>query len=86
LFDAYRQEAAQILGVNPDTISVTDQGYNGVFTYQEPGQSQRRAMTLDEFTRMVRTDSQFGFNETQNAESLATGLAAAIQTEFGARG
>ena len=86
LFDAYRQEAAQILGVNPDTISVTDQGYNGVFTYQEPGQTQRRAMTLDEFTRMVRTDSQFGFDGTQNAQSLATGLAAAIQTEFGARG
>ena len=86
LFDAYRQEAAQILGVNPDTISVTDQGYNNVFTYQEPGQSKRRAMTIDEFTRMIRTIPQFGFDNTQNAKSLATGLAAAIQTEFGARG
>lgn len=86
MFDAYRQEASRTLGVAASTVSVTDKGYNNVFAFTAPGEKQRRAMTLDEFTQMLRKDEQFGFDESQNAESLATGLAAAIQTDFGARG
>lgn len=85
LFDPYRQAAAQTLGVNPNSISVMDSGYNTVFSYKPPGENDTRAMDLDEFERMVRTDERFGFDTSQNAQSMAADLAAAIQEDFGAR-
>jgi murein DD-endopeptidase MepM/ murein hydrolase activator NlpD len=85
LFDPYRQAAAQLLGVNADSIDVLDSKYGSVFAYQAPGESGRRAMRLDEWEQMLRTDGKYGFDETQNAQSMAADLAAAIQTDFGAR-
>ena len=85
LFDPYRQAAAEVLGANPGTIDVLDSKYGDVFSYQAPGESGRRAMRLDEWEQMLRTDNKYGFDETQNAQSMAADLAAAIQTDFGAR-
>lgn len=86
LFDPYREEAARTLGVNPETIDVLDPKFSNVFAYQPPGEQQARAMTLDEFSRTLRTDARYGFDETERAKTLATELSAAIQTEFGVRG
>lgn len=85
LFDPYRQEAARVLGVNPTTIDVMDPAYSKAFAYQAPGEQGRRAMTLDEWGKMLRTDARFGFDTTQGARSLASELSTAIQQDFGAR-
>lgn len=86
LFDPYRQEAAATLGLNPETVDITDPKFAKVFSYQEPGESGHRAMTLEEFSRELRTQDRYGFDDTQNAKSMATQLSAAIQSEFGVRG
>ena len=72
LFDPYRQEAARTLGVNPQTIDVTDNKYSNVFSYQAPGETNRRAMTLDEFSKSLRTQERYGFDTTQGARSMAS--------------
>ena len=86
LFDPYRQSAAELLGRSPNEIDVRDPGFSQVFSYQPPGENGRRTMTLEEWERSLRTDQQYGFDQTQNAMSLAARLGAELQTEMGRRG
>jgi hypothetical protein len=86
LFDPYRQQAADLLGVNPNSIAITDRKYQDVFSYMPKGAKESRPMTLDEFSRALRTQKRYGFDGTDQAQEMARKLASAIQENFGQRG
>jgi hypothetical protein len=85
LFDSYRQLAAETLGISPTAIDVRDPKYQEVFSYRPKGEKESRAMTLDEWGQRLRTQRGYGYDATQDAESKAARLAAAIQQDFGVR-
>ena len=89
ILDPYIQMAAQELGVNPNTIDISQAKWNAPITYrgERPvSATEPRTMTFDEWTKQMRTDTQYGWDKTQNAQKQAATLSTQIMETFGAMG
>lgn len=81
LASSYKQSAAKLLEVDPNSIDMSDADYEIALAYQ--GDQGKRTMTTGEWERLLRTDSRYGWERTENAKSEARSLASNIAQAFG---
>lgn len=77
----YKQTAAKLLEVDPNTIDMSSADYEVALAFGEEGK--KRAMTTGEWEKLLRTDSRYGWEKTENAKSEARSLANNLAQAFG---
>lgn len=81
--DPYRQEAVRQLGVNPATVDFRDPKWSKALQVFDPKAGQMRAMNLDEWSRELRSDPQYGWRFTTGAKDQAAALIMQIGQSMG---
>ena len=81
--DPYVQTAAQLLGINPKDIDLSQGKWMNSINYTDPTTGKKRAQTLDEWQSNLRTDSRYGYDHTQNAMNEAATLINDIKQRWG---
>lgn len=77
----YKQTAAKLLEVDPSTIDMSQGDYEVALSFGEEGK--KRAMTTGEWEKLLRTDSRYGWEKTENAKTEARNLANNLAQAFG---
>ena len=80
--DPYRQQAAQLLEVSPETISMNDNKYSQMLSYSDGKSPTPRAMSLGEAAKHIKSQEEYHFTKQANQE--AASLASMIANKFGA--
>ena len=78
---SYQTSAAKLLEVDPNTIDMSAVDYEVALNYGEEGK--KRMMTSGEWDRLLRTESKYGWEKTNNAKQEARGLASSLVQAFG---
>lgn len=81
--DPYRQQAANTLGVNPQTVDWKDPKWGQALNYIDPKTNQKRPMTLDEWNQTMRSDERYGWKNTSNAKAEAYGIVLNLAKSMG---
>jgi hypothetical protein len=81
LTDPFRQVAARTLGIAPDSVDFSSDRWNAALNFDD-GKG-RRMMTLTEWGDHLRTNSQFGYEYTEEAQNKAYTIAEAMGQMFG---
>lgn len=79
---SYQDEAARLLERDVNDISMADAKYQTAYDFVDES-GQKRLMTTGEWVRKLRTDSQYGWDKTENAKQEARQLSASIVQAFG---
>ncbi len=79
----YAQIAVQELGVNPAEIDWRDPKWNTAIHRVDPKTGVPIAMSLSDWTKELRTNSLYGFDQTQRAQEQATALGQALLQRMG---
>lgn len=82
IFRNYRQEAANVLGLDPNSISFEDPKWRKAISARDENGNVRQ-LSLDEWRRTLRTDPEYGFQYTVEANQNATDLALTLARAFG---
>jgi hypothetical protein len=87
-FDPFRQKAANLLGVDPDTIHFTDPKWSAAINAQQRDPSGKPMgvvgpMTLSEWESKLKDDPQYGYAKTPKGINEYQGLGATITQLFG---
>lgn len=78
----YKEVAAQLLGVSPNSIDMTQSKWNRALS--NPGQDGvPQAMTLYDWQQMLMTDPQYNYKNSINAKDRASSIAQGIGEMFG---
>jgi hypothetical protein len=77
----YKQTAAKLLEVDPNTIDMSQGDYEVALSFGEEGK--KRAMTTGEWEKLLRTDARYGWEKTENAKTEARSLANNLAQAFG---
>jgi hypothetical protein len=77
----FQTTAAKLLEVDPNTIDMSAANYEVALNFGEEGK--KRVMTTGEWDKLLRTDSRYGWEKTNNAKQEARGLAANLVQAFG---
>lgn len=77
----FQTTAAKLLEVDPNTIDMSASDYEVALNFGEEGK--KRVMTTGEWDKLLRTDSRYGWEKTNNAKQEARGLAANLVQAFG---
>jgi hypothetical protein len=77
----YKQTAAKLLEVDVNSIDMSAADYEVALTFGEEGK--KRAMTTGEWEKLLRTDSRYGWEKTENAKTEARSLANNLAQAFG---
>jgi hypothetical protein len=77
----YKQTAAKLLEVDPNTIDMSAADYEVALAFGEEGK--KRAMTTGEWEKLLRTDARYGWEKTENAKTEARSLANNLAQAFG---
>lgn len=77
----FKTSAARLLEIDPETIDMGSADYEVALSYGEEGK--KRVMTTGEWERLLRTDSRYGWEKTENAKAEARSLASNIAQAFG---
>ena len=77
----YKQTAAKLLEVDPNTIDMSQGDYEVALSLGEEGK--KRAMTTGEWEKLLRTDARYGWEKTENAKTEARSLANNLAQAFG---
>lgn len=81
-FDPYRERAAQVLGLNPETIDLSDPKWGAAFSMPDD-QGNRRALSMDEWNKTLMSDDRYGFRYTENAQNMAEDMVGRIKKQMG---
>jgi hypothetical protein len=81
LADPYIQTASRILGISPETVDFADPKWNIALNFTD--QSGRRMMNLEEWTRHIRTNDEYGYQYTDDAHNKAYMATSTIARAFG---
>lgn len=81
LTDPYRQVAARTLGIAPESVDFSSDRWNAALNFDD-GKG-RRMMTLTEWGDMLRTDSRYGYEFTEDAQNKAYTIVETIGQMFG---
>jgi hypothetical protein len=81
LSSGFRQQAAQLLEKDENSIDMSQADFEAAYNYGEPGQ--KRMMTNGEWEIMLRTNAKFGWDKTNNAKAEARQLSSSIVQAFG---
>jgi hypothetical protein len=79
--ESYQTSAAKLLEVDPNTIDMSAVDYEVALNFGEEGK--KRIMTSGEWDRLLRTESKYGWEKTNNAKQEARGLASSLVQAFG---
>ena len=84
LADPYLQIAGQTLGVDPNSLELTDPKWAAALQSRDPktGNIQGPMTTLD-WQRKIMTDPAYGYDHTENAQAAATNIVQQLGTAFG---
>lgn len=82
LFDPFRQQAAQMLGVSPESISLNDPKWNRALN--QPTKDGVQMMTLYDWQRLLRTDKSYGWDGSEQARNASADFATKLLRTFGA--
>lgn len=82
VFSAYRGMASNVLGVNAETINLSDPKWQAALQFTDKAGA-RRVATTDEWMTMLRTDDKYGYDKTSTARGEAAEFAAGIGKMFG---
>jgi hypothetical protein len=85
-FDPYRQQAAQTLGVTPDSVDFSDPKWQSILFNVDPKTGARGVQSLAQAATTLRTGPQFGFDKTSGAVDQAAQFATSISQMFGGSG
>jgi hypothetical protein len=77
----YKQTAAKLLEVDVNSIDMSAADYEVALAFGEEGK--KRAMTTGEWEKLLRTDSRYGWEKTENAKTEARSLANNLAQAFG---
>jgi hypothetical protein len=77
----YKQTAAKLLEVDPNTIDMSQGDYEVALSFGDEGK--KRAMTTGEWEKLLRTDARYGWEKTENAKTEARSLANNLAQAFG---
>lgn len=80
--DPYKQIAARELGVNPDSINLLEPKWQRALMTVNPDGS-RTPMTLDQWTTTLRSDPQYGWGNTVEAQNAVSSKAATTISSMG---
>lgn len=80
----YRARAAQVLEKTETDIDMTDPKFLEALSYTDPNGNTRQ-MTIAEWDRKIKTDKQYGYQYTQEANDKARRIARSIIRGFGAQ-
>jgi hypothetical protein len=83
MFTNYQAEAARLLEVDPNSVQITDPKFRQALAYRDPKTGQVRQLSLGEWRQMVRTNKEFGYQFTKQANRDATDLGLTIARAFG---
>jgi len=78
---SYQTSAAKLLEVDLNTIDMSAADYEVALNFGEEGK--KRMMTSGEWDRLLRTESKYGWEKTNNAKQEARGLASSLVQAFG---
>jgi hypothetical protein len=81
--DPYKQLAAQVLEVSPESISLADPKWSRALTNVDPKTGDRAAMSLYDWQALLKTDPQYGYDRTQQGRQEGAQLADKILQTFG---
>lgn len=82
-YSDYKQRAASRLGINPDTINLSDPKWFAAINGKDPKTGEVRAMTVDEWDKFIMQDPRYGYDQTTQAKTDAYGVASQIGQIFG---
>jgi hypothetical protein len=82
VYSPYRQAAARILGVNEADIDLSNNKWKKPITHRGPD-GKAVAMTVDQWEKTLRTDPQYGWENTPDAENQARLMAQQVKRAFG---
>lgn len=83
IVDPYRQSAARLLGVNPDSIDFTEPKWQKALANQDATSGQTSVMTLPQWQRTLMTDPTYGYSRSQNGLDRAAAMVNALGATFG---
>jgi hypothetical protein len=81
LSGSFKQTAAKLLELDPTTIDMSTGDFEVALNFGEEGK--RRVMTSGEWEKLLRTDSRYGWEKTENAKTEARSLASSLAQAFG---
>lgn len=81
LASPFKQQAAALLERSVDDIDMSQAQFEAAYNYGEAGQ--KRMMTSGEWEILLRSDSKYGWDRTENAKREARQLAGSIAQAFG---
>lgn len=82
--EPYKQVAAQMLGLSPDSIDMRDTKWSKALQQIDPKTGNRVAMTLSEWEQNLRKDPVYGYTNTNKYKEEASSLSGDILRKFGA--
>jgi hypothetical protein len=82
IFRNYQQEAADVLELDPNSVSVTDPRFRAALDARDANGNSRQ-LSLGEWRQTLRTDPSYGYQYTKKANREATDLAMMIARAFG---
>ncbi len=82
VYAPYKQIAANLLGVNPEAISLTDAKWQAPLQVRD-GSGTLRLATVDEWQTILKTDAKYGYDNTSGARQEAAQFANEIAKTFG---
>lgn len=81
--DPYRQVAAKVLGINPNDVDFMASKWGKALQVPDQATGQMRSMTLDEWTKTIKTDRQYGWYATDDAMQQGASLVLNIGKTLG---
>ena len=81
--DPYKQIAAKLLGMNPDSIDMSQPQWMRAVTQKDPKSGMPTAMSLYDWENTVMQDPRYGYQKSQNAVDRASAFAQALGEMFG---
>ena len=82
IVDPYKQNAAALLEIDPDSIDFTSPDWAKAITYQD-AKGEQRPMNFSEFNDYVRQTRSFGYEYTDQAKNKAYKVASDLANLFG---
>ena len=82
--DPYRQKAAQVLEINPDSIDFSQPQWEKALQQIDPKTGERVSMSLSDWGMELRSNPLYGYSKTQGAKTQAYDSVLNLATRLGA--
>jgi hypothetical protein len=84
LADPYRQTAAQLLGIDPNSVNFMDPKWRALIDTVDPKTGQHVPLSLADAQTQIRSNPTFGYDQSANGRQTAAQLTTQLAQAFGA--